>query len=805
MQEENFSHNSLDLDLFKHFETSRQGLTAFEVGKKLATFGKNELTPPRKTPLILVFFEEFKDLMVIILLLATGLAFWAGETADAIIIFIVVLINAIIGFIQKYKAEKAVEALKKMIAPQAKVLRGGHAQKIPTEEIVPGDILLLEEGDYISADAVLFEANEMETQEAILTGESTPVSKTALIQDINESDLDAQAPSTEASLEKDPTTSTIRISAKADRAADEASAPIETSRTSQEIGTNEAFKASMAPSSFETGNRIFMGTTVIHGTGKAVVIATGMKTDMGKIATLTGETKKDKSPLEKELHNIGIFVGKLAIVISGILFLHGVVFHQQDMISTLLFAISVAVAAVPEGLPATITIALALGIQKLARKNAIVKQLSSIETLGATTVICSDKTGTLTKNEMTVKELSFDRYSAHVSGTGYHPLGMIQIEKLGEMPLTIENTGEKDHSNATSDVALPTLKINGKIPKSYELLIRCAALCNNASLLEENGIWKAIGDPTEAALITLSEKSGMNVEMLKKEFEKVYEYSFDSSRKSMTVLMRQTSTGKMFVFSKGAAATILKAASHQVINEHAVKFDEKSREKILSEHEAMAEKALRVLGFAYRELSIHEQKTFEKKHKASSGHKPAEIFSRDEIEKDMVFLGLAGMIDPPRPEVKQAVAQCKKAGIRIIVITGDHGSTAKAIAQDLGLFENRPEQKSSAKNEIIISGDDLETMSDRELKNLLAGKKLNIIFARVSPSHKLRIVSLLKEQGEIVAVTGDGVNDAPALKRADIGIAMGSGTDVSKEASNMVLADDSFSTIVKAVEEGRTI
>lgn len=712
--------------IFTQLQTSPQGLTQEEAEKRLKTYGLNLLKAKKRTPYIIQFLEEFKDLMVIILIIATIFAFASGEITDAIIILFIVVLNATIGFVQKFKAEKAIEALKKMIKPHARVIREGKQKKILAEYLVPGDILVLEEGDTISADAVLFEVNELETQESILTGESISIQKTAARNHNKE--------------EREDQTTVI-----------------------------------------------YMGTMVTHGTGKAIVKQTGMNTSMGKIATLTTETKKDKSPLEKEIQNIGLFVGKITLGMTGLLFILEFFVEKHSFVNTLLFATSVAVAAVPEGLPATITIALAIGVQRLAKNNAIVKQLSSVETLGATTVICTDKTGTLTKNEMTVKELYFDRYNAMVKGVGYNPHGTIHIEKADKSFIIVGKLSEQYEGDALEVQNLETLEQNSPtIYEPFHWLLLAAGLCNNASLEQDGSNWKVLGDPTEAALIALVKKSGLDLEELRKRFEKIHEYPFDSTRKRMSVLLKDTLTDKFYLFSKGAPAEILDICSHVILNHHSMKIDEDTEVDFIKKTEQMASNALRCLGFAYRELNSYEIKEIETQKK-------------EEVEKNMIFLGLSGMADPPRPEVKEAIELAHKAGIKIYIVTGDHGLTAEAIARQIGLLNEK-------KQHMVIFGDQLEKMKSSELKKWLGKKEVEIIFARVSPEHKLKIVSALKELGEVVAVTGDGVNDAPALKRADIGIAMGiSGTDVSKEAANMILSDDSFATIISAIKEGRTI
>ncbi|MBD3328549.1 HAD-IC family P-type ATPase [Candidatus Peregrinibacteria bacterium] len=716
-------------ELFEEHKTNEKGLDSEEIEARRKEHGWNQLKEKKKKPLIIVFLEEFKDLLVIILIIAAVLALIAGEIADGIVILSVVFLNATIGFIQKFKAEKAIEALKKLVSPHAKVMRNGRAMQVEAKDLVPGDILILSEGDSVTADAVLFEANELEAAEAALTGESTPVSK----------------------------------------------------HTVHESKENEI--------AAEKVNMVFMGTNITHGSGKAVVVATGMKTQMGKIAELTSTTKKDKSPLEKELHRIGIFVGKVALAISVILFIVGFFLQGKALIENILFASSVAVAAVPEGLPATVTIALAIGVQRLARKNAIVKQLSATETLGSTTVICSDKTGTLTKNEMTVKELYFNDHEASVHGVGYAPKGYLNIQENGKKLVSIgQNTGPYDDYEITTKSLDDLEKEHEHVHSSLKLFMAVSSLCNNASLSQKNNKWQAIGDPTEAALLTLAEKSGFTKKSLEKEFERVIEISFDSDRKMMTVIVKNKE-GKYFALTKGAPNAIFEKSSTFLQNGKHEKFDSSRKMKNELRNDDMAKNALRVLAFAYRELDKDEIKKLNKEEKVD----------KKSIEKDLTFLGLVGMIDPPRPEVKDAVQMAKQAHLRVYVITGDHGLTAAAIAKQLTIISDDREHK-------IITGVELNKLSDDELREDLSNKKLDVIFARVSPEHKLRIVKMLKKLDEIVAVTGDGVNDAPALKKADIGVAMGiTGTDVSKEASNMVLADDSFSSIITAIKEGRTI
>lgn len=711
-------------ELVAEFKTSKDGLTQKEALFRLKKYGSNELKVKKRTPWWVHFLTEFTDLMVIILIFAAVIAGLAGEMRDATVILFIVFINVIIGFVQKFKAEKAIEALKKLIAPTARVIRNGKEIQIDAKTLVPGDIIILTEGDRITADARIIESNELETQEAALTGESMPVPKHA--------------------------------------------------DTQEKIRTGEK------------SNMIYMGTDVAHGSGKAIVIYTGMDTKFGHIANLTTTTKKDKSPLQKELFRIGVFVGKITLAISAILIATGYYIQGQKFVDTFLFATSVAVAAVPEGLPATVTIALALGVQRLAKKHAIVRQLASVETLGSTTHICTDKTGTLTKNEMTVKEVYVDQYAAKISGAGYKPWGTLLIKTKDNRTFTI---GDFDSREEDFDLRTKKLKqFKKEVTPLYDALERIStisALCNNAKLTSERvnheDTYTMLGDPTEGSLLTIVRKMGFTQEYFEETYEKMYELAFDSTRKRMSVIEKEKSTGDYYMFTKGAPDEVLETCNQILMNGRIIKLDEETKKKIRTQNEDMAKRALRVIGFAFKQI--------DKKHK----------YHTETDEADMVFVGLIGMIDPPRTDVKKAIAMAKRAGIKVYIITGDHGLTAEAIAKRIGLVNNKDKHK-------ILTGRDVEKMSVKEVQKLFDKEKYGIIFARTSPEDKLKIVSALKKNGHIVAVTGDGVNDAPALKRADIGIAMGiTGTDVSKEASNMVLADDSFSTIINAVKEGRTI
>lgn len=679
-----------------------KGLSQHEVSKLQHHYGLNVLKAVNRNPWWKMLLAQFTDLLVLILIgsamIAIGMSLYEGNQEgffDGAVILGIVLINAGIGFFQEFKTEKALEALKKMLSPQAVVIRDGEKQLIKAEEIVPGDIVVMGAGDKVPADGRLVEAAELKSDEAPLTGESVPVEK-------------------------------------------------------------------------KISEQLFMGTTVVAGSGLMEVTAIGMQTEFGKIAHLTTETVQDKSPLQKEMHHIGLFVTKITLFLSAILIAVGILVQGKHFLESLLFAVSVAVAAVPEGLPATITVALALGVQRMVRRHVIVKKLSSIETLGATTVICSDKTGTLTKNEMTVTRLLLGAEDLiEVYGSGYDP----QDGAIGDAQVAITNDQKK----------------------SLEKLRLIATYCTEAVLQKKGDRYQVLGDPTEGALLTLAQKDLASEKSTPLPEHKVTDkIPFDSTRKLMSVILRD---GELW--TKGSPDEILERSTAIMIDGKVQEFTPELKSKIREQNEAMAKDALRVIGFAYRGLSSEDQK---KEHRL--------------LEHELTFVGLAGMIDPPREEVPHAVALCKKAGIRTIVITGDHGLTAKAIAKQIGIADEKTP---------VILGKELDEMSDGELDKMLKNEARSLslesgnqdskfkipdslIFSRVSPENKRRIVDRLKQMGEIVAVTGDGVNDAPALKRADLGIAMGiTGTEVSKETANMILLDDSFASIVKAVEEGRKI
>jgi len=713
--------------IYEEFSSTPEGLHQSTIETHLRNHGFNIIQTSRKTPLFIEFIKEFLDLMIIILIIAAGLAYAFGEVADAAVILTIVLINAAVSFIQKFRAEKAIEALQKLTSPHAKVIRDNKLVDIPAKYVVPGDIIVLSAGDKIPADARIIEANSLECDESILTGESQPTLKRTL-----------------------------------------------------------TLRGKFLPK-IEHLNSVFMGTTISHGSGKAIVFATGLKTEFGKIASLTITTKQDPSPLQKELKRIGIFIASLTVILSGILFLIGHFYQGREFIDNLLFTVSVAVAAVPEGLPATITIALAFGVQRLAKKKAIMKQLSSVETLGSTTVILSDKTGTLTKNEMTVKELYFNNIEAEVKGTGYAPKGSIHIRTASgkEFVIGTDDPVSIDLEQRQKDLH-SLAKNNKKIFDTFNLLAITGCLCNEAKLTKESrNKYSIIGDPTEGALQTFVHKAGFNTEEIENTYTTIESIPFDSVRKRMSVIVKNLQSKEILTLTKGAPQNILERCTRIMINGQKIDLTKEMRQMLINKMETMANRALRVIAFAYKEMPTKQRDTY----------------TEAQAENNLVFLGLAGMIDPPRREVANAIALTKDAGIRTYIVTGDHGLTAAAIAKQIGLVSGV-----SGRDHEIITGEDLNKISDKKLQTILKDKEKQIIFARVSPQHKLKLVETLKTLGEIVAVTGDGVNDAPALKRADIGIAMGmKGTDVAKEASNMVLTNDSFSTVVRAIEEGRTI
>jgi len=684
-------------EVLKKIGSSPKGLSRGEAVQRLQKFGYNELEERERVTPWEIFFNQFRDVFVIMLLVATAISVAIGEMVDAATIAAIVVLNAVVGFVQEYRSEKAIEAMKKLTAPKARVLRDGKETVIPAKEVVPGDILLLEAGDRIAADARLLEIVELKTNEAVLTGESTPVEK---------------------SLEPLPEDTPVS----------------------------------------DRRNMVFMGTHIIYGRGKAVVTATGMNTEFGKIAEMVQTVEEKETPLKQKLAKFAKSLGIIIVAVCAVIFILELyeifvlgVAESGEALKNILDAfetsVALAVSAVPEGLPAVVTVSLALGARELAKRNAIIRRLASAETLGATTIICSDKTGTLTKGEMTVRKIFVDGKIVEVTGTGYTPKG---------------------------DFLLNGKKLDVEKEDDLRLLLGAATLCSNASYNGET----VIGDTTEGALIVAAGKAGLWKEELEKKYPRIHEVPFTSERKRMTTV-HKVGDGKAFAYVKGAPEVVLERCSHIIKNGEIKRLTKKEREKILKVNEEMASQALRVLGVAFKELPYSEAK-----------------FKAETLENKLVFIGLAGMIDPPREEVKEAVEKCEGAGIKSVMITGDHKLTAVAIAREIGILKDD-------EKELSLTGAELDKLNDEEFEKIVENVK---VYARVSPEHKLRIVRALKKKGHIVAMTGDGVNDAPALKEADIGVAMGiTGTDVTREAADMVLADDNFATIVNAVEGGRNI
>ncbi len=678
-------HNLERNEVLTEIGSRHSGLQETEARERLRQFGPNELKGRKKTLPLLVFLQQFLSPLIYVLLAAAVISFIMQHFTDAIVILVVLLLNAVIGFVQEARAEKAMEALMQMAAPQAKVERDGKVQTIPARQIVPGDIIMLETGDRVPADVRLIEVSNLKINESVLTGESMPVDKTTgLVPD---------------------------------------NAPVA-----------------------ERKNLAYMGTIVTYGRAEAVAVGTGMSTEIGRIATAIQDVKPEKTPLQKSISKLSTYLVVLFLGVCGLLVVVGLL-QGLEWLEVFLLAVAAAVSAIPEGLPTVVTVVLALGMRLMARRNAIIRKLVAVETLGSATVICSDKTGTLTMNEMTVKQIYVDGTFIDVSGEGYQPQG------------TFRNDGQ---------VVDP-----GSLP-SMNLLLRIGALCNDALLVEEeNEAFSILGDPTEGALVVAAAKAGLQKEKLEKSSPRLDEIPFQSEKQYMVTL--HPGDGHKVAYVKGSVEKLLPLSSHILVDGEKVPFSETNARDILGANTAMAGQAMRVMALAYADLS----------------GEPGDL-SDEDIRHNLVFVGLVGMADPPREEAKEAVRLCHQAGIRVVMITGDHQLTAESVAHQVGLPPGE-----------AISGNRLQEMSDEELSSHV--DHINV-FARIEPLHKLRIVNALKSRGQVVAMTGDGVNDAPALKSADIGVAMGiTGTDVSKEASDMILADDNFASVVAAVEEGRAI
>ncbi|GAB6181085.1 calcium-transporting P-type ATPase, PMR1-type [Desulfotomaculum defluvii] len=679
-----------------------KGLAEHQAKERLEQIGPNKLLSSERKPPWKMLLDQFKDFMVLVLIAATFISGMLGEWADAVTIMIIVIVNAILGFVQEFRAEKSMEALKALTAPEALVVREGVERKIPAADLVPGDIVLLDTGDKVPADLRLLAIANLEIEESALTGESFPVKKR----------VENMAGETEVSLG-------------------------------------------------DTRNMAYMGTVVVRGRGKGVIVDTGMHTEMGHITRMIQEAEEDQTPLQRRLDQLGRVLVAFCLLVCALVVVLGIL-RGEPIYHMFLAGVSLAVAAIPEGLPAIVTIALAIGVQRMIKRNAIIRRLPAVETLGCATVICSDKTGTLTENQMTVREILVGNSHVSVTGEGYDPKGEFRFD--------------------------------GVKGSEFSTFLKCAALCNNAKLTKGeisvggifrnltkgnlSNVWGIAGDPTEGALMVMAAKGKVWRKDLENEEQRLLELPFDSIRKRMSVVY-QDAKGQLTTYVKGAPDVMLDLCTHIYKDGRVIQLSDQARREILKKNSEMAQGALRVLALAYRNIE---------------GVASEEDLTEEKVEQKLVFLGLAGMIDPPRPSAVHSIQACRRAGIRTVMITGDHQLTAQAVGKELGLLPR------GAK---VLTGTQLDQLDDNELQH---EAEQTTVYARVTPKHKLRIVRALKRNGHIVAMTGDGVNDAPAVKEADIGIAMGkAGTDVTKEASAMVLADDNFSTIAAAIEEGRGI
>lgn len=684
IQKENTWHNKNIDQVFRELESNANGLTPEEASVRLKDFGYNELEEKKGTSPLILLLSQFKSLLIVILIIAAIVSAGMGEMVESIAIIIIVILAGVLGFLQEYKAGKAIEALKKMASPNATILRGGIELIIPAREVVPSDILFLKTGDKVPADARLIEVVNLQIDEASLTGESVPVEKTTV--------------------------------------------------------TLHEEKLSLG----DRKNMAYTGTIVTYGRSKAVVVATGMHTEFGKIADMLQTTQKGKTPLQIDIDKVGKIIGVIAILLAAVMSVLGAL-KGYPFGEIFVWGVALAVAIIPEALPAVVTITLAIGVRRMAKRRALIGKLSAVETLGATTIICSDKTGTLTQGQMTVRRLYVNGQNIDVTGVGYTPVGDFHIDGV---------------------------KFNPNINSNLLNLLNAATLCSDALLRQNDKSWEIFGDPTEGALIVAAAKAGIKVDDLKNLFPRIKEIPFSSERKRMTTIHKYPNG--LQVFSKGAPEVILSSCSFHYEGEKIISLSDESRKNIINVAHKMGEEALRVLAVSTKSIDHIEN-------------------VESVAENEMIFLGLAGMVDPPRLEAKEAIKTCEQAGIKPVMITGDHKITAVVVARELGILKNGK----------VFSGSELEDLSDTELDGVIDDTE---VFTRISPAHKMRIVSAFMKKGHIVAMTGDGVNDAPSLKKADIGIGMGiTGTDVSKEASDMILTDDNFASIVAAVEEGRSI
>jgi P-type Ca2+ transporter type 2C len=721
MEERHYHCLAVD-DTGNQFATHlEKGLTPEEATERLKTHGPNELTEKPRPGFLTLLFGQFNNFLVIVLIIAAVVSLLLGEIVDAVAIMIIVVLNAVVGVIQESKAEAALAALKKMAAPNAQVIRGGRQMTVASRELVPGDVVLLEAGNYVPADMRLTESVNLKIEEASLTGESVPVEKNANVV------LDKDIP----------------------------------------LGDRK--------------NSAFMSTLVTYGRGRGLVTSTGMHTQIGQIAEMLQSYEEEETPLQQKLNQLAKTLGMICLIICGIIFVYGLIrdtrfstifsdglmaylrTEKKDIINLFMTAVSLAIAAIPEGLPAVVTICLALGMQKMIRCHALIRKLPAVETLGCATVICSDKTGTLTQNEMTVVQAWTGGKRIKITGEGYHPVGQFSIDGKPFDPVR---------------------------DPSASFLLHGGLLCNDAKLEEsgeEEGVksYRIVGDPTEGAMVVAAAKAGIRRDGAEKILRRVQEIPFDSERKRMSTLHQKQTAGKDFCFDcpstlafvKGAPDIVLDLCDQILIDGRAIPMREETRKEVLGINQDMARQALRVLGVAYRAMDgIPKECTTES------------------VENKLTFVGLMGMIDPARPEVKEAVKVARRAGLKSVMVTGDYKDTAEAIAREIGILT--PGGR-------VLTGAELNKMSDEELSQVVDNVD---VCCRVSPAHKTKIVDAFKARGHVVAMTGDGVNDAPALKRANIGVAMGiTGTDVSKETADMVLTDDNYASIVSAIEEGRVI
>lgn len=680
----------------EQLNTTQKGLGEKQAKNLLTEFGNNQLKQVHKTSWVHRYLRLYKDLMIVLLLFSSALSLYLGDYRTSYILLALVLFNTGIGFLQEFKAERIMEGLDRLVIPKAKVIRSGNLQEIDSTELVPGDVVYIEEGDSVPADLRLLDESELATNDFALTGESNPSRKF-------------------------------------------------THAISKEVPLGDRH------------NLLFMGTTVATGNGHGVVIGTGMRTELGRIANLSQDTPADISPLQKEMNNIATRVTQGTVILCSILLpiaIRGGLSYKEAF----LFAIGIASSIIPQGLPAEINTTLAQAANKLAKARALVKKLSAVETLGATSIICTDKTGTLTKNQMTVEQFFIGTTNYTVSGSGY------------------ENSGQIHIANEIVD--------KGTID-DLELFFLTGVFASNAKVHppdDEHAVWYTVGDPTEGALITLANKAGLDTNMADSKYPELKEFTFDSARKRMSSIRKWKDGNKLYVFVKGAPEGVLERCDDIWDHHHTRKLTPKTTHKIIQENISLAESAMRNLAYAYKILPANTD---------------PKTITMEQAESGLTYLGMVSMIDPLRDEVPAAMTNAHKAHIKISIITGDHSITAKAIASKAGLSE-------SNQNTTLVTGEDIRKLSDTQIVNLVVNG--GVIFSRVSPEDKLRIVGLVKDSGHVIAVTGDGINDAPALKRADIGVAMGrTGTDVSKQSSEIVLLDDSFHTLISAIQQGRVV